>query len=484
MNIRSLMIKAFFKNSFIYTIGTVLTKGIAIILVPIYTRYLTPSEYGIIDLFMILSSIISLTIALEIHQAVVRFYQDSENEEDKIQYVSSAFLFSIFVYSVYFVISFLFSDFFTILILDDVKYQNIFLLASGAIATGGLFYFTSGQLKWQILPKQSIVVSILHVIIVASVAVYLLVVEDMKLQSIFIGQICGNIMGIFISIYFAKKSYRFIFVYQKFKEMISFSYPLVFSGISVFIALYIDRIIIKELLGLDELGIYGLAYRFAAVASLVMIGFRSSLSPLIYKHYKEEQTPKHIAKLFNGFVVFALFVVAGSILFSKEVVIVMSTKEFYSAWILIPPLVMAVFFGNMYIFAPGIGLAKKTKTIALISTISAIVNTILNYILIPIFGLQGAAIATLLSSMAIFSLYVYTSNKYYNITYGWYKKILIFLTVLIIAYFTNILFGSISLESMITKSLILFCIMGFVIYALVGIEDLKKLIRIYSKAIR
>ena len=355
------MIKTFFRNSFIYTIGTVLTRGIAIILVPIYTRYLTPSEYGIIDLFVILSSIISLTIALEIHQAVVRFYQDTEDEKDKMQYVSSAFIFSIFVYSLYFIISLLFSDFFTILILDDVKYQNIFLLASAAIASSGLFYFTSGQLKWQILPKQSIIVSVLHVIIVACVAVYLLVVEDMKLQSIFIGQICGNIIGIVISIYFAKKSYRFIFVYQKFKEMISFSYPLVFSGIAIFIALYIDRIAIKELLGLEELGIYGLAYRFAAVASLVMIGFQSSLSPLIYKHYKEEHTPKNIAKLFNGFVVFALFVVASSILFSKEVVILMSTKEFYSASALIPPLVMAVFFGNMYIFAPGIGIEKKQK---------------------------------------------------------------------------------------------------------------------------
>lgn len=475
------MIKSFFKNSFIYTIGTVLTRGIAIILVPVYTRYLTPSEYGIIDLFMILSSIVSLTIALEIHQAVVRFYQDTEDEKEKMQYVSSAFIFSIFVYSLYFIISILFSDYFTMLILDDLKYQNIFLLASGAITTSGLFYFTSGQLKWQILPKQSIIVSVLHVIIVACVAVYLLVVEDMKLQSIFIGQICGNIIGMFISIYFAKKSYRFIFVYQKFKEMIAFSYPLVFSGIGIFIALYIDRIAIKELLGLEELGIYGLAYRFAAVASLVMIGFQSSLSPLIYKHYKEKNTPKNIARLFDGFLIFALFIVAGSILFSKEVVVLMSTKEFYSASVLIPPLVMAVFFSNMYIFAPGIAIEKKTKTLALISTTSAIINTILNYIMIPILGLQGAAIATLLSSIAIFSWYVYISNRYYQIPYGWYKKILIFLAVLIVSYFSNMLFETISFGSMITKTLVILFIMGFVIYNLIRIDDLKRIRRLHGE---
>ena len=111
------MIKEFFKNSFIYTIGTVLTRGIGIILVPIYTRYLSPAEYGIIDLFMILGSIIALTIALEIHQAVVRFYQDTEDEIKKMQYVSSAFMFSIFIYSLYFLVSYTFADTFTVLFL-------------------------------------------------------------------------------------------------------------------------------------------------------------------------------------------------------------------------------------------------------------------------------------------------------------------------------------------------------------------------------
>lgn len=475
------MIKTFFKNSFIYTIGTILTRGIGIILVPIYTRYLTPSEYGVIDLFMILTSIISLTIALEIHQAVVRFYQDARDENEKMQYVSSAFIFSIFIYSLYFVISYIFSDSFTLLLLDDLKHENIFLLASAAIATGGLFIYTSGQLKWQILPKQSVIVSIVHVIIVASIAVFLLTVENMKVESIFIGQIFGNIIGVFLSIYFAKKSYKLVFVYEKFKELISFSYPLVFSGVAIFVSLYIDRIAIKELLGLDELGIYGLAYRFAAVASLVMIGFQSSLMPLIYKHYKEEQTPKNIAKLFDGFVVFALFVVSGSILFSKEVVILMSTKEYYDAATLIPLLVMAVFFSNMYIFAPGMGIAKKTKTIALISVSSAIINTILNYTMIPIFGLQGAALATVISTIIVFYVRIVISNRYYFINYGWHEKIWIFLFVLISSYLMNNLFDAISFGSIITKVIAILFMIGFVVYMLVGLDDLKKIRKTCSK---
>ena len=113
------MIKSFIKNSAIYTIATVLTRGIAIFLVPIYTRYLTPAEYGIIDYFMILASIINLTIALEISQAVARYYQDAAGMKEKRSYVATAFLFTIFVYVLYFLISFIFSSEFAYLFLDD-----------------------------------------------------------------------------------------------------------------------------------------------------------------------------------------------------------------------------------------------------------------------------------------------------------------------------------------------------------------------------
>lgn len=467
------MIKIFFKNSFIYTIGTILTRGISILLVPIYTRYLSPSEYGIIDLFVILASLISLTVALEINQAVVRFYQDTTSEKEKMQYVSTAFMFTVFAYLLYLILSFVFSDTFTIWLLDDLVYENIFLLATGAIVTKGLFYFTQGQLKWQILPRESITVSIIHVIIVAIVAVYLLVIENMKVESIFIGQIVGNIIGMFISIYYTKKSYNFVFVYKKFKEMVAFSYPLVFSGIAIFVALFIDRIAIKYFLGLDELGIYGLAYRFAAITSLVMIGFQSSLSPLIYKYYKEERTPQDIVKLFNIFVLFALFVITGSILFSKEVIVLMSTEAFYDAAPIIPILVMAIFFINMYIFVPGLAIAKKTKIVATISIVGALLNSALNFIFIPMIGLEGAAYATLISAIIIFIIRVKMSQKYYNIPFIWKNILISFIIVVVGAFGFIALFDNINLVNISIKVLFMCIILLIVASLLLGLNSIK-----------
>ena len=449
------MIRLFLKNSLTYSIGSILTRGIGILLVPVYTNYLTPLEYGVIDLFIILASIVNLTIALEINQAVVRFYQDVENENDKIQYVSTAFFFTIFAYVIFLLISFVFSDAFTIWLLDDLKYQNVFLLAALAIFTSGIFYFSHGQLAWQVMPKHSSIVSVIHIVIVVGISVYLLVIEGVKIESIFIGQIIGNIVGIAISIYFTSNSYKAIFVYDKLQEMIRFSFPLVFSSLSIFIALFIDRLSIKYFLGLDELGVYGIAYRFAAVTGLVLVGFQSSLTPLIYKYYKEKETPRHISVLFELFMAFMIFVVVGSILFSKEVVILMSAKEFYSASSVIPLLVIAIFFTNMYIFMPGLEIEKKIKIIAIISIFGAILNASLNILLIPVYGINGAAFATLISAIITFIVRARMSQKYYLIQFKWGGCALGFFIAIISSYLLVNSFDGMGVFSISVKVLFL-----------------------------
>ena len=469
------MIKSFIKNSAIYTIATVFTRGIAIFLIPIYTRYLTPSEYGIIDYFIILTSIINLTIALEITQAVVRYYQDAETIEEKRSYVSTAFLFTIFIYSLYFIISFIFSNELSSLFLDDDNMSMLFIIASGSIATNGIFCFVQNQLKFEIRPKDFAIVSIVNVVVLASVAIYLLIVVGLKVESIFISQIIANIICSILAVYMARNSYGFLFVYSKFKEMIAFSYPLVFSGIGVFVAMYIDRIAIKDLLGLEELGIFGVAYRFASVAGLVMIGFQSSLMPLVYKHYKEENTPKDISKILNIFTVFALFTVAGSILFAKEMVVLFTTEAFYSSANLIAILVMTVFFSNMYIFAPGIGIAKKTKLTAMVTISSAILNTILNYTLIPVFGLIGATYATLISVVTGFLFYMVIAYKYYPIPYKIKELIFSFVFVLICSYGILGIFDKISLISIVIKIIYLLLVVICVGFILIEKEYLKKI---------
>ncbi|WP_419773868.1 oligosaccharide flippase family protein [Halarcobacter sp.] len=445
----------------------------AILLIPIYTRYLSPIEYGIIDLFIIVGAIINIAISLEITQAIGRFYHDTKDEDEKMSYTSTAFLYTLVVYILYFIFSYILAEPFTIFLLDDIKYQNIFILASLAITTNGVFYFVQNQLKWQIQPKDSIICAIVNAFVTALIAIYLLVNTNFKVESVFIGQVFGNLISSLLSIYYAKSSYLIVFNFSKFKEMIKFTYPLTLTSIGVFTSMYIDRIAIKDLLGLEELGIYGIAARFASVTAILMLGFQSSLIPLVYKHYKEKETPKNISKIFTVFSFFALLLVCSSIVFSKEVLFLFTTESFYSASSLISFMVMSALLSNMYIFAPGIGIAKKTKITLFITVLGAVLNTILNYALIPLFNVNGATYATLISSTIVFFLYVTFSNRYYKITYRW--KILFFCLLISLssAITINSSFVIVSITSMLSKAIYILILACILIHLLFDTKNLK-----------
>ena len=206
-----------------------------------------------------------------------------------------------------------------------------------------------------------------------------------------------------------------------------------------------------------------------------MAGFQQSLSPLVFKYYKEKKTPYDISKIFNIFVIFSLSVVTGAILFSKELVMLLTTKAYYSSVGIIPTLVMAVFFSNMYIFAPGISIAKKTKLISVITIIAAIMNAILNYALIPVLGLSGAAYATLISAVSAFSLYIIFSYKYYPIPYQVKPILLSFVITLVSSYGIIIIFNEIQLITIIIKSVFLLLVFISTSFLLLEKKDLKKI---------
>ena len=469
------MFRLFIKNNLTYSFGHLFILGIALFLLPLYTRYLSPDEYGVIDLLMIVGTLVNLTIALEISQGLERYYHDAKNDIEKKEYSSSAFWFSLFINLLFFLICYLFNDHISSLLFDDNNKKQIFLLAAFAITSNGMFIFIQTQLRIQIKAKESVVSSLVYFFVLSIVTIYLLVIKNLKLEGIFFGQIAGNIVASIVAIYFVRKSYGFVFSFKKFKSMIVYSSPLVLSNIALVISIYIDRLSINHFLGLNDLGIYGVAYRFTAIAGLLIFGFKQALSPLIFKNYMNKNTPIEISKIFNIFVILSVFTVAFSILFSGEIILFFTHEAYFSSASLISILIMAVLFFNMHTFAPGLLIKKKTKAISVISIICAIANFCLNYYLIPIFGLEGAAYSSLFCAISFFIILSFLSNKYYPIPYNFTKLSFLTAFILIFSYGIKYINNEINLSIIILK--LLFLIILFVSLSIFLIEK-KNLNRI------
>lgn len=413
------MLRAFLKDSVVYGAAGILSRGISVLLVPLYTRVLSPGEYGALDMLLAFGALVNLTVALEITQAVARFYPDASSPEEKGSFASTALWFTLAAYSLFWVAGALAAPELSRFLLDTPERTGLIHLSLAVIWASGLFYFAQSQLRWQMQAARSAGVSLLMSLTTAGVSVWLVLGHELGVAALLWGQLVGSVVGAVAGLYFTRRSYRYGFQRERLAVMLRFSLPLVPSSIAVFVAMYIDRFAIKELMTLRDLGLYGVGYRLASLAGLLMLGVQAALTPLVFARYRDPETPAHLAQLFRLFVAFALLVVAGLALFAGELLLVFTTPEYVEGARVVPLLAPAILLSGMYIFAPGLGIAKRTGGIAMISTGAAVVNTVLNFTLIPFLGIEGAALASFVSGLAAFTAFMVLSQRLYPVPHRW-----------------------------------------------------------------
>jgi len=478
------MLRKFFKHGVIYSISTILTRGIAVILVPFYTRVLTPDDYGIMDLLTIAGTLINLTIALEITQGLARYIPEVKNNEEKTEYISTSFLFTIIVFTLFSVLVWIFSEPIGNWMFEGKASVLVLKIAILSIWVNGIFSFLQILLMRDLKPKKNTIVSVVSMAAVVGMTVFFILVLELGLVGVFYGILAGRLIGSVIGFYFSKNYFKFVFKYNRLKELLKFSLPLVPSSVGVFISIYVDRLAIKQLLSLDDVGIYGVGYRVSSVVGLAVIGFSSALGPLIYKYYKRDDTAFTISRIFRLFMLIALSLFLILSIFSKEILIIFTTPAYYSARSVIPLLTLSIMLSSMYIFIPGLAIAKKTKKIAIIHITVAVLNGILNFTLIPFLGIQGAALATLISALVGFILYILLGQRYYRIPFLW-KRILLssilIITIVFLSSFMNLEFVSYIIIRVIIV-LVSFLILIFIL--LTAKERNKIMIKVKSLGIR
>lgn len=413
------MIRRFFRDSAIYTIPSILSYGISFFLIPLYTRVLAPSDYGALDMITVFGSLIALTMALEISQAVARFYQDEKTNDGKKALASTALWFSVFMFTVFLVAALAFAPELSLIVIGAPGLDDIFRLGVVFIWVNGFFYLLKNQLRWELRSKAYSTVSIVHSLTTAGASVLLVYVFQLGIYGFLAGMIIGATAGTFLGLYYLKTTFQLRFDLTKLKTMLAFSIPLVPSSIAVFVSMYTDRLMINYYLSLEEVGLYGIGYRLASVSTLVLVGFQMALTPLVYKHYQEPETPHQLATIFRNFLAIAIVIFLILSLFADVALRILTTPAYYAASQVVVFLVPAILLSQMYIFAPGIGIAKKTHLFIWINFGGALLNIFFNWMLIPQIGYVGAGIATLMGYTCVFGAYMYCSQKLYYVPHDW-----------------------------------------------------------------
>lgn len=443
-------------------------------MLPILTKNLSAAQYGVLDLLILCITLLNFSVAFEISQAIPRFLGEARTTNDRSLYTSTALIFSVITYAVASIMIYIFYEDIAKNLFGEEVDSNLIIFLIPWMTFHGLNYFFTNQLRWENKPLAFVILKTLNAILLLVGVILLVSQKKMGLHgvvysyvfSLFITSILGVIllahMGI-IRLHFCK---------DRLKEMLVFSFPLVPSGVAVFLQNYIDRIMITNMMDLTNLGLYSFAFKIASSITLVSMTFQMSVTSLIYQLYKEKDTPLNIAKSFNIYLLFVFITIIAICIFTPELFYFFVGESFYSSAYLIPVLCFSFIFSSIIVFAPGLSLAKKTKVIAIINLIGMLINIVLNFVLIKLFGLMGAAVATVIS-LAIVSIIIFIAgNRNYHIPYSYLRitigTIITLVSVFIISYIQKI--GEFSVQDMLLK--IIFC--AFISFVLFLVFNFKK----------
>ncbi|MBN1599809.1 MAG: oligosaccharide flippase family protein [Bacteroidales bacterium] len=459
----------FLKDSLWYSIKPLLTKGLNFLIIPIYTAYLTPAEYGDLQYILAFGALFRNMVRMGMGSAYWKF-KSTNSGYDKGE-VTKAF-----------VLTQLFSSSSVLLISFFIKF---IFFNNSLIALFVVIYFLAETIHiifedTQIIqranrrPKGYVTGVIAHSVILFLLNAFFIAV----LKKDYTWVIYGHLLTfIIVSVIFGRLlthemsgRYNIPLV----REMLKYGIPLMLGNIASFVITLSDRFFLKEMAGSEKLGLYSYGYKFGdLVYSLLITTFFLSWNPIRWDIY-EMKNGKEIFSKFNK-ILFISLPILGLLIISVALIlaqILTVDKDFLKGLNIIFLIGFShVLYGLFYFNSMGMLFTNKTGKVSQIIIISGVLNIILNFALIPTIGIFGAAIATFLSYFAMFILGSYYGNKYYPIERSRFFEISqIVMSVLVMAILTYYTFYAKNIWQLVLISLITSILMLLVNLALGNIK--------------
>lgn len=475
------MLKDLLKEGGLYTLASVLTSALSLLLIPLYTAYFSPSEFGILDIIAVYGGFFTAFVSLQLGQGLTRYVSDGSIDltEKKI-FASTAISFTVIIYLLFGALVFFADTFFINIISSDVKIpENLFDLAILTVMLNGIFYIQGLYFRSIRKTKQFTLLSFIHALSNILLTLLFVIGLDYGLIGVYYAAIIVAPVLLFVQMFLLRNEIKPLIGKRQLRLLLRFSIPLVPAGLSYWLLNYTDRIFINEYLDSAQLGIYGTGAKFSSVVTLIITGFSMAIGPILYeKHHLESSRAElaRIAKLYFSLGTFGVLIIS---VFSYETLVVFTNEQYYGAAVIMPVLYMSVLFSGVMMFAPGLNLNNRTIIIALVVVSSSLLNIGLNYLFIREFGMFGSALSTLISVAYNNIVLFVISNRYFKIKLP-YARIAVGMTL----FMTLVCLGSYIVPLVFTdfRNTLLMKVLLVLIYAFILVKmglfdlvDIKKL---------
>jgi len=349
--------------------------------------------------------------------------------------------------------------------LNSPSHQKTFLFAMIAMFFNGIYLFLGSHLQALRYKKEFALSQFIHSFVGIILTYYFVIGIDKSINGVYYAAIVVFPIVIGYQIFALRKEFGFAFSRPIAKALLKFSLPMVPAGLALIAFSLSDRILLNFFSSQSQLGIYSVGFKFAFGLQLVIAGYSMAIHPIVFQNYRDEKTKEHLSSLLLGYTVVGALAVFLLSLFARETVVVFTQPAYYSGYQVMPLLYAVTWINGFVMFAPGMQVVKKTGWISLVVCAALIINIILAYFLIPAYGIRGAALGTLISTVLYVIGLFLVSMKHYP--YQIAKKSLlslIFLTILFVVTITIFFQGIVIRMDLAAKFSVTFILLAMVVF--------------------
>jgi O-antigen/teichoic acid export membrane protein len=412
------MIRRFVKDAVIYSLPMFLAKAIGLILLPIYTRQLGPTDFGFIEFVAAVSAILLLVLPLEINQAVARLLPESDDQTRQRKILSSAFWFTFIVFGIFGSAIYLFRFQLLEVVSQPSSYAQYAALVCSSFLTTAILNLLQVQFRFTSQAKSSVSINMAVVLANLIFVLYFSAVARLGIEQYFLSQIVSGLIGITLGLAILVKKYGLLYWtidVPIMRELLRFSLPIVLSSIGVAMSGSVDRLMVGGYTGLTDLGYYGAAARLAAMVGLGFYVISTAMTPIVYREHEQAETKKLIARVFKITTYSSLALLFVTVVYSEPIIVLIAGDKFSKASEYVFYLMFSAVITNLYIFFLGMDIVKNTRLLSKINLSAGVFGTIGCIILVPLIGIWGAITSILFANTARLAAYGYFSQRLYPV---------------------------------------------------------------------
>lgn len=424
--------KEFFKAFLAFGLATSIQKLLGFILLPIYTRYFDKIEYGIIDMVGTVLSVAIIFGVLQLETSLQRYYYEYKGLRRKLL-VSNVYILiscaSVFIA----ILLFVFAPYISLRLFEVTTYSNLIRLVSFQLPFSNMSMLGLVILRYEKENIKFLLVILVNVVL-SLLFVYLFVILGaLGLSGVFYAKLGAIICSSLLVTYFIRNNFIIRWSKKMTIQNIKYALPQFPARMGSIALSQANRFFIIAFLGLGPIGIYSVSFKLASAIQLANTAFILAWGPFMFQQFKKKNNKIVFANVFPIIAGIAFLLVSLITLISKEIVVLLTTEEFYQAHHYVGGL--ALFFA-LYIIKEvvdiGPRMTEKTKYLTYTFFVSVLVNLISLYFLTQAYHIEGVVFSMILTNLVLVIISWYVSNRLYYIAYSTIQFILMLIPTLVL----------------------------------------------------